>query len=151
MHGKDVGNRALHLRFQIIFNHSVNTALFNFWSTTTQPKSVRGNVRGSVKFCISGLAQRTHHLSREVTPTIFVLFVVPLFYVVLCVVFALSCLCIIYSIATWWLKSKIGVLPKIEKKVGLACTPSLSADQQLLDSPHYFCVRGCVLKRSESH
>ena len=107
----------------------------------------------AVKFCISGFTQKAHHLLNEVTSTIFRLFVVSLLLVVLCVVFALNCLCIIYSIATWWLKSKICVLLEAEKKVGLASTPSLSADQLLLDSPHYFCVRGCVffVRREVNH
>ena len=82
-----------------------STAQLNSWTTTTQLRSLRGSVRGSVKFCIAGLTQSTHHFSSDVTPTISLLFVVFLCYVVLCVVLALNCLCIISPIATWWLKS----------------------------------------------
>ena len=103
--------------------------------------------------CMSGLAQRTHHLSSEVTPTISLLFVAPLCYVVLCVVIAINCLCIIYSLATWWLKSKTGVLFEAAKKVGTASTPALSAEPLLLTHPTLLCERLCLLceKRSESH
>ena len=109
-------------------------------------------MRGSLKFCISGFTQKAHHLSSEVTPTIFSC-LLSLLLVVLCVVFALNCLCITCSIATWWLKSKICVLLEVEKKVALASTPSLSEDQLLLDSPHYFCARGCVffVRRRVNH
>ena len=89
-----------------------------------------------MKFCISGLAQRTHHLSIVVNPTTSLLFVTLLCYVVLCVVIALNCLCIVYSTAIWWLKSKIGVLPEAEKKVGITSIPFPHSSTTTTDSTH---------------
>ena len=93
---------------------------------------------------MSGHTQIAHYLSVEVTPTTSLVSLC--FSIMLCYVLYLPQVFMHHIINCHLVAQKQdwSVLPEAEKSEGIASTPPLQQHSLLLDSPHIFCVRGCV-------